>query len=293
MTKIGDLLARGRTFSFEFMPPKDDEMLRQFEKTLRELEPLQPSFCSVTYGAGGSTRDRTLDAVLHVHHDTHLVAMPHLTCVGQTRADIEALVVRYRDEGIENVLALAGDPPQEPSAPRGDFRYATELIELARDVTDFSIGVAAFPEVHPQSPDRAEDRRRLAAKLDLADFGITQFFWSVEHYLRMRDELDALGVTTPVIPSVFPIANAAVAERFTRTNGAAWPAWLGERLAAADSPQEVRAVGVEVATELGLELLRHDPPGLHIYTLNRSDSAVEIWHNLGLGRPEGQETGHP
>lgn len=283
MTKIGDLLAAGPTYSFEFMPPRDDEMLRQFEKTVRELEPVGPSFCSVTYGAGGSTRDKTLDAILHVHNGTPLVAMPHLTCVGQTRAEILALVTRYHEEGIENVLALAGDPPRDPDAPQGDFRFATELIALAREVADFSVGVAAFPEIHPNSPDRAEDRRRLAEKLELADFAITQFFWSAEAYLRLRDELDALGSTTPVIPSLFPIANAAVAERFTRTNGAEWPAWLAERLALAGTPEEIRRVGVEVATEIGAELLRHDPPGLHIYTLNRSTSAIEIWDNLGLG----------
>lgn len=289
MTKIGEILAAGPSFSFEFMPPRDDQMLRQFEKTLRELEPLAPSFCSVTYGAGGSTRERTLDAVLHVQHGTPLVAMPHLTCVGQTRGEIEALITRYRDEGIENVLALAGDPPIVEGAPRGDFRFATELIELAREVADFSIGVAAFPEVHPDSPDRAEDRRRLAAKLEVADFAITQFFWSADAYLRLRDELDALGSTTPVIPSLFPIANAKVAERITRTNGAEWPSWLADRLEGLTDAEEIRRIGVEVACEIGAEVLRHDPPGLHIYTLNRSDSASEIWHNLGLTERRGQE----
>lgn len=284
MTKIGDLLAAGPTFSFEFMPPRDDEMLRQFEKTIRELEPLRPSFCSVTYGAGGSTRERTLEAVMHVHHGTPLVAMPHLTCVGQTRAEIEALITRYRDEGITNVLALAGDPPRDGAAPTGDFRFATELIELARGIGDFSIGVAAFPEVHPDSPDRAEDRRRLAVKLELADFAITQFFWSVDAYLRLRDDLDALGSTTPVIPSLFPFVSAAVAERFTRTNGADWPAWLAERLDGVGLA-DVRRIGIEVASELGAELLRHEPPGLHLYTLNRSDSVSEIWRNLGLPTP--------
>jgi methylenetetrahydrofolate reductase (NADPH) len=281
VTKISELLAARRTFSFEFMPPKDDEMLRQFEKTVRELEPFAPDFCSVTYGAGGSTRDRTLEAVMHVHHGTDLVAMPHLTCVGQSRAEIDALVSRYRDEGIENVLALAGDPPLDPDAPRGDFRFATDLVELARGITDFSVGVAAFPEVHPNSPDRAEDRRRLAEKLSKADFGITQFFWSVEHYLRMREELDALGVTTPVIPSLFPIGSAVVAERITRTNGAEWPSWLADRLDGA-APADVRRIGIEVATEIGAELLRHDPPGLHLYTLNRSEAVTAIWRDLGL-----------
>src|SRR3954465_2677741 len=156
MAKIGELLAAGPTYSFEFMPPRTEEMLRTLEKALLELEPLGPSFCSVTYGAGGSTRDNTLEAVLYIHHDPSMLAMPHLTCVGQTRDEIEALLVRYRDEGLDNVLALAGDPPLE-GPDQGDFNYAVELIELARDTCDFSVGVAAFPEVHPKSPSRESD----------------------------------------------------------------------------------------------------------------------------------------
>ncbi len=286
MAKIRDLLAAGPTYSFEFMPPKSDQMLRRLEKCLRELEPLHPSFCSVTYGAGGSTRGRTLEAVLHIHRDTPMVAMPHLTCVGQTREEIEGLVRTYRDDGIENVLALAGDPPLD-GAVQGDFTYAVELIDLVEEVGDFSVCVAAFPECHPKSPDRKSDREWLAAKLERADFAITQFFWSAEHYLRMRDELDALGVTTPVIPSLFPIGNVEVAKRFTVTNGAAWPDWLAERVERARDDADLRRIGVEVASEIGAELLAQDPPGLHIYTLNRSESASQIWDNLGLSNRRG------
>jgi methylenetetrahydrofolate reductase (NADPH) len=285
MTKIGDLLAAGKTYSFEFPPPRTEELLREFEKTVRELQPVQPSFCSVTYGAGGSSRANTLDAVLHIHHDTPMIAMPHLTCVAQTRGEITELVERYRDEGIKNLLALAGDPPLDnPDAP-SDFTYATELIELAREIGDFSICVSAFPEVHPRSPDREADRRHLAAKLALADFAITQFFWEAHHYFRMRDELDALGVTTPVIPSLFPIINPGMARRFTAVNGADFPAWLSERLAAVEGDADaVRELGIEVATEIGQELLAQDVPGLHIYTINRSASALRVWENLGLPR---------
>jgi methylenetetrahydrofolate reductase (NADPH) len=287
VTRIADLLAAGPTFSFEFMPPRTDEMLRNLEKTLRELEPLGPSFCSVTYGAGGSTRDNTLEAVLYIHHQTSMLAMPHLTCVGQTRAEIEGLLVRYRDEGLDNVLALAGDPPADGPAT-GDFTYSCELIELARSVGDFSVCVAAFPEVHPRSPDRETDRRYLAEKLRQADFAITQFFWTAEHYLRMRDELDALGVDTPVIPSVFPVINVTTAKRFTAVNGAEFPQWLADRLdPIADDEDEVRRIGIEVASDLGQQLLDEDVPGLHIYTLNRSASAKEIWENLGLESRDG------
>jgi methylenetetrahydrofolate reductase (NADPH) len=284
MARIADLLAEGPTLSFEFFPPKTDEALRELEKTLRELEPLAPSFCSVTYGAGGSTRVNTLEAVLFIHHETSMTAMPHLTCTGQTRDDIGALLARYRDEGLENVLALAGDPPLADEPP-GDFEFAVELIDLAKSVSDFSIGVAAFPELHPRSPDRASDRRFLAEKLAMADFAITQFFWTAEHYFRLVDELDALGVNTPVIPSVFPAISVAGAKRFTAVNGAEFPQWLADRLdPVADDAEETRKIGVEIATELAAELLEQDPPGLHLYTMNRAQSVREIYANLGLGR---------
>jgi methylenetetrahydrofolate reductase (NADPH) len=282
MAKIADLLAAGPTYSFEFPPPRNEEAVRNQQKVLLELEPLAPSFCSVTYGAGGSTRDNTLESVLYIHHHTSMVAMPHLTCVGQTRDEIEGLLVRYRDEGLDNVLALAGDPPLEGPG-EGDFTYAVELIELARATCDFSVGVAAFPEAHPKSPSRESDRRHLADKLRLADFAITQFFWTADHYFRMVDELEALGVETPVIPSLFPIINVSTAKRFTSLNGAAWPQWLNDRLEpVADDAEEVRKIGVEVATELGQELLAQDPPGLHLYTMNTSAAPKEVWQNLGL-----------
>jgi methylenetetrahydrofolate reductase (NADPH) len=284
MAKIADLLAAGPTYSFEFPPPRNEEAVLKQQKVLLELEPLGPSFCSVTYGAGGSTRDNTLESVLYIHHHTSMVAMPHLTCVGQTRREIEGLLVRYREEGLDNVLALAGDPPLE-GPDEGDFTYAVELIELARSTCDFSVGVAAFPEVHPKSPNRESDRRHLADKLRMADFAITQFFWTAEPYFRLVDELEALGVDTPVIPSLFPIINVATAKRFTALNGAAWPEWLDERLEpVADDAHEVRKIGVEVATQLGEELLAQDPPGLHLYTMNTSAAPKEVWTNLGLGR---------
>ena len=282
MARIGDLLREGPTYSVEFPPPKSDAMLRQFEKTLRELEPVHPSFCSVTYGAGGSTKEGTLEAVLHIHRDTDLPVMPHLTCAGQRREEVIGLVERYRDEGIENLLALAGDPPRDGSVD-GDFSYALQLIEVARDIADFSIGVAAFPEVHPRSPDRKTDRRRLAEKLEVADFAITQFFWEAEHYFRLCEEMDDLGSTTPIIPSLFPVMNVATATSFTTINGAEWPRWLQERFdAAGDDKESVRRVGVDVACEIGQRLLAEGVPGLHIYTMNQAASAQEIWTNLGL-----------
>jgi methylenetetrahydrofolate reductase (NADPH) len=284
MTRIADLLARGPTFSFEFAPPRTPEAEDRLAKTLVELESLGPSFVSVTYGAGGSTRDTTKRIVDHIATATSMTVMPHLTCVAHLRSDLEAIVAGYRDCGIENLLALGGDPPEDGAEYPTDFTYATELIELAKGIGDFCIGVAAFPELHPRSPDRDTDRRWLAAKLRLADFGITQFFFDADHYFRMRDELDALGVDTPVLPGLFSFVNVEQARRFARINGAAIPAELDRRMDAVDGkPPEVRKLAVEVCTALGERLLDGGAPGLHIYTMNFSRGPTEIWHNLRLG----------
>jgi methylenetetrahydrofolate reductase (NADPH) len=284
MTLIKDLLAAGRTVSFEFFPPKTDEAERQLESAIRELEPLHPSFVSVTYGAGGSTRERTRDIVIGIERDTSLTAMAHLTCVGHTRAEVVSLLEEYRAGGVANILALAGDPPTDGSDPTGDFRYALELVELVREVDGFSVGVAAHPEGHPRSPDRASDRLHLAAKLAVADFGVTQFFFQADDHLRMIDELASLGCHTPVIPGIMPVTNARQVQRFAELSGAEFPRDLAERLeGVADDPAAVRAIGVELATELCQRLLDEGVPGLHFYTLNRSTATREIAANLGLG----------
>jgi methylenetetrahydrofolate reductase (NADPH) len=284
MAKIGQLVRAGRTFSFEFGPPRSPEAERTLEKTLVELEPFEPDFVSVTYGAGGSTRDKTREIVEHIHRDTSMMVMPHLTCVGHTRAEVVDIVTGYRDVGLDNLLALAGDPPADGPAPPSDFRYAVDLIELVRDLGDFSVGVAAFPELHPKSGgDRATDRRHLADKLRLADFGITQFFFKADDYFRMLDELAELGVDTPVLPGVIPVTNFAQVERFAKLAGAAFPSDLaGELEAVSHMPDEVRRIGVEVACRLTQELLDRGAPGIHFYTLNFSRATKEIWANLGL-----------
>ena len=284
MTKITELLAAGRTFSFEFFPPKTDEASRALEKTISELQPLHPSFVSVTYGAGGSTRERTRDIVIHLQRDAGITSMAHLTCIAHTREQLTSLLAEYRDAGIENLLALAGDPPTEPDVDAGDLQYAHELVELIHEAGDFSIGVAAHPELHPRSNgDRTADRRFLAAKLALADFGITQFFFEAEPYLRMIDELAALGCTKPVLPGIMPVTNAGQVQRFAELAGAEFPPALAARFAAvADDPAAVRELGVQVATELCAELLAEGAPGLHFYTLNRSTATREIYANLGL-----------
>lgn len=284
MPKIADLLRTKRTLSFEFSPPRDEAAQRRLEKVLLTLERLHPDFTSVTYGALGSTTDKTREIVEHIRHNTSMPVMPHLTCVGHTRQQIVDIVTDYRQLGIENLLCLGGDPPADGHAIADDFHFATELIEAARDLGDFSIGVAAFPELHPRSPDRESDRRHLAAKLQLADFGITQFGFFADDYFRMIDELAALGVDTPVVPSVMLFTNVDGLHRMAGLNRARIPADLA---AAADlvrdDPTEVRKLAVEWGTGLTRELLDRGAPGVHLYTLNFSRATVDVCANLGLG----------
>lgn len=285
MTRIADLLDAGPTLSFELFPPKTDEAERALEKCVVELAELRPSFVSVTYGALGSTRDRTRDIVVRINEQQAFPAMPHLTCVGHTRADIAELLDHYADHGIDNILALGGDPPADGSDVHGDFQYALELLEQVRAHRGgFSVGVAAHPEVHPRSPDRGSDRRHLVEKLQAADFAMTQFFFSVDDYLRLVDELGELGCDKPILPGVMPIISVAGVRRMAAMNGTAIPDPLLERLLAVeDDPDEVRKIGIEVASELGAALLAEDAPGLHLYALNRSESVRQVHANLGLG----------
>lgn len=283
MTRITDLLAKGTSWSFEFFPPKTPEAQAAFDEAVGGLAALEPTFVSVTYGALGSTRDTTRDLVLRVNEEQSFPAMPHLTCVGHTRAELRELLEAYRAGGVDNVLALAGDPPADGSDPGGEFTYAQELIELVREVGDFSVGVAAFPEVHVRSVDRASDRRHLAAKLAQADFGVTTFFFDVEDYRRLVDELADLGCETPVVPGVMPFVNVAGTRRMSAMNGSAIPTWLQERLDAVDGDAEAtRELGVEVAAEQIAALLELGVPGVHLYAMNRAQSIRDVYQRLGL-----------
>lgn len=270
MTRIGDLLATGRSLSFEFFPPKTDDGVRSLHRVLDELATFDPTFVSVTYGAGGTTTERTRGVVLECNRSRPFPAMPHLTCMSHTKAEVVELLQDYRANGIDNVLALAGDPPADGSPPAGEFRYAYELVELVREQGEFSVGVAAFPEVHPRSVDRATDRRHLAAKLEAADFAITQFFYDVDDYVRMMDELDALGVSKPVIPGVFPPANPSSVRRFAAVNGSRTPDEVLDRIEAA-SPDDALAIAADVAIDLAQRLLEVGAPGIHVYAMNRAD----------------------
>ena len=288
MTRIADLLAKGPTSSFEFFPPKNDAEQATLVGTLRDLEPLHPSFVSVTYRGGAASRQRTYDLVTGMLRTTTLVPMAHLICVAHTRLELADILVAYRKAGIENLMALGGDPPADPAEGPGELTHALELVELARSIGGFSIGVAAHPAGHPRSPDLASDRDHLAAKLAVADFAVTQFFFEADEYRSLVADLHERGVDKPVLPGIMPIERLASVPGMARM-GAAVPGWMVERLERADAaggPDAVRREGVEIATELCRTLQSDGVPGFHFYTLNRSSATRQIYTNLGLG-PEG------
>jgi methylenetetrahydrofolate reductase (NADPH) len=280
--RIDELLAAGPTRSFEFFPPKSDEESAILAASLEDIQPLQPSFVSVTYRGGRESRQRTYDLVTQIEHDGYVTAMAHVICVGHTRAEMRDLLKNYAEAGVQNIMALGGDIPDDPSAATSEFEHAIDLIALAREIGDFSVGVAAHPDGHPRSPDRASDRRFLAEKLAVADFAVTQFFFEVDEWTRLVGELAELGVTKPVLPGIMPVTTITGIERM-KAMGAAVPRSLVERLIAADrrgGPPEVRAEGIRAATSLCQELLDEHAPGLHFYTLNRSTATSEIYHAL-------------
>ena len=282
MARIADLLAAGRTYSFEFFPPKTDGAQLSLGRAIGELEPLAPSFVSVTYGAGGSTRQRTHAVVSWMRKETTLTPMAHLTCQGHVRAEIRDILNDYAADGVETILALGGDVPTDGEPAPSDYTYASDLLEDVLADGRFSIGIAAHPELHPRSPDRATDRKFLAAKLSRADFAITQFFFDLDVYVQMVNELADLGVTKPVLPGIMPVTNKNQIRRMAELSGAAFPAWLAERLDRTDDAEEIRRIGVDAATELCQGLLDAGAPGLHFYTMNRSTATSEIYANLGL-----------
>ena len=279
MARISDLLGDGPTLSFEFFPPADEMAAKQLDETLDELAGLAPSFVSVTCGVGGDGHDRTRDIVTDVCRVRPFPAMAHLTCVGHTRQGVADLLDDYAAAGVANILALAGDPP-DGSAISGDFRYASELVEVVREhPADFSVGVAAHPEVHPRSADRASDRQHLAAKLSRADFAITQFFFDPAEYVRLCDELADLGCHRPVIPGVMPVIWPKSIRRFADMNGSTVPKELFSHLESLPAPDRTRAAA-ESAAELSQSLLDAGAPGIHLYTLNRSEAPIQIAEQL-------------
>ncbi len=280
------------TLSFEVFPPTREGNLENLFATVKELADLKPDFISVTYGAGGSTRDRTLEIASRVKKDFGTEALAHLTCVQSTRDDIARILDMFKAENIENILALRGDPPSGAEKfvrPAGGFGHANELVAFIRQTDHFSIGVAGYPEVHPEAPSLDVDLANLKRKVDAgADFITTQLFFSNDSFYRFRDRAWSLGIRIPILPGIFPILNYRQVHRIVSLCGATIPATLGEKIdRLRDKSEEVEKYGIEYATRQAVNLIQNEVSGLHIYSMNRSEPVRMILKELNLPKPQG------
>ena len=283
MARIAELLAEGRTFSFEFFPPRTDAAQLSLGRTIAELEPLGPSFVSVTYGAGGSTRQRTHEVVAWVRRETGITPMAHLTCAGHRRDEIAQILESLPGRGDREHPGPRRRPAPGPDRDRPQrLRVRGRAGGRRARSGPFSVGVAAHPELHPRSATRDDDRRYLAAKLSAADFAITQFFFDRDHYLRLVDELAALGVSKPVLPGIMPVTNKGQVIRMAELSGTVFPAWLAARLEPVEDPDDVRRIGVEVATELCAAAAGRRCARAALLHLEPLSATREIYANLGL-----------
>jgi methylenetetrahydrofolate reductase (NADH) len=273
-----------RIFSFEFFPPATPQGAEKLAATRAQLAQLGPKFFSVTFGAGGSTRDRTLATVLEIQQSGQRAA-PHISCIGSTREGIRQTLATYKEHGIGHLVALRGDLPSG-SADTGDFRYASELVEFIRDTCadGFHIDVACYPEYHPQARSPADDLASFKRKIDAgANSAITQYFFNASSYYQLVDDAQALGIQVPIVPGVMPIASFSKLARFSDACGAEIPRWIRKKLESyGDDSASIRAFGLDVVTDLCADLLAHGAPGLHFYTLNQASLTTIIWQRLGL-----------
>ena len=273
------------SFSFEFFPPKTPEAVGKLKTTQADLAELNPDFFSVTFGAGGSTRDRTFETVLDIREKTGIEAAPHISCIGSLNDEIKSILDKYMESGIKRIVALRGDLPSG-SVGYGQLRYANELVEFIRKETGdhFHIEVAAYPEFHPQASNAQSDINNFKRKVDAGASGaITQYFYNPFAYYRFVDSCEKLGIDIPIVAGIMPIINCTQLVRFSEGCGAEIPRWILKRLQEfGDDRVSIRKFGIDVTTELCEQLLTNGAPGLHFYTMNQSEASTAIWRNLGI-----------
>jgi methylenetetrahydrofolate reductase (NADPH) len=274
-----------KAFSFEFFPPKTPQGVDKLREVSNGFAALKPCFFSVTFGAGGSTRDNTFNTVIDLKSRTGVDVAPHLSCIGSTRENIRDILNAYREQGIRHIVALRGDMPSG-MRDAGEFRYANELVEFIRQETGnhFFVEVAAYPEFHPQAPSAAADLENFRRKVEAgADAALTQYFYNPDSYFRFVDSCEKLGIDLPIVPGIMPITNYTQLARFSDACGAEIPRWIRKRLESfGDDMEGLRAFGLDVTLELCRTLLERGAPGLHFYTMNQLEPSLQLWKDLGL-----------